>query len=193
MMRAAASIRRLFVAAPLIVCACTTSADVETTTKTANMIAAAHDVQVCRGTIAAKPGYQALAKHMPLATPYSTTLLQMTDAAFASDDDIVTLGLWLDDIRKCREQIVDAAVRGFPTSLAVIVDRWNKDDEAFVLLATRKLPWGKMVLKLRTNHAEMLDAIARQELQLSQQLSSERQAELSRRVALFNALTNLVP
>ena len=60
-------------------------------------------------------------------------------------------------------------------------------------LATRKLAWGNLVQKLRTNHAEMLDALTHQITQLSQQLGTEKQAELSRRVAFFDALTNLAP
>jgi hypothetical protein len=193
LMWATASIRRLVAGIALVLSACATPADFEAKTETATIIAAAREVMSCRRTIAAKPRYQALAKHMPLVMSYSTTLVQMTDTAFASDDNVVALGLWLDDIRECRRLVADAAVRDFPTSLAVIVANWNKDDEAFVLLATRKLGWGKTVMKLRTNHAEMLDAMAHQLTQLSQRLSSEKQAELSRRVALFNAVTNLAP
>ena len=48
-------------------------------------------------------------------------------------------------------------------------------------------------MTLRTNRAEMLDQISRQILQLAQQLNAERQAELTRRVAIFSALTNLSP
>jgi hypothetical protein len=191
--RTAIPIRRLVVAVALILSACATSADIEARSETARIVAASRDVLTCRRAIAANPRYQALATHMPLVVSYSTTLLQMTDTALASNDDVVALGLWLDDIQECRRQIADAAVRGFPTSLAVLVENWNKDDEAFVLLATRKMAWGKTVMTLRANHAKMLETISRQTLQLAQQLNSEKQAELSRRIALFNAVTNLAP
>jgi hypothetical protein len=193
MISAAASICRLVVVILLILSGCATPADFEARAETANIIEVSREVLICRRTVASKPRYQALARHMPLVITQSTTLLQMIDPAFASDDDVATLGLWLDDIRNCRGQIAEAAVRGFPTSLPVLVTNWNKDDEAFVLLATRKQPWGKTVMRLRTNHAEMLEAMAHQTEQLSQQLSSEKQAELSRRIALFNAVTNLAP
>jgi hypothetical protein len=191
--RMAVSICRLVVVMPLILSACATSADIESRNGTANIIAASRDVLACRSAIAAKPRYQTLATHMPLVVLYNTTLLQMTDTAFANSDDVVALGLWLDDMRVCRRQIADAAVRGFPASLSVLLENWNRDDEAFVLLATRKIAWGKMVMTLRANQAKMLEAVTRQTLQQSQQLISEKQAELSRRIAFFNALTNLAP
>jgi hypothetical protein len=119
--------------------------------------------------------------------------VQMTDGSFATHDDVVSLGFWLEDLRKCRDQISETAMSDFPTALAVLVTNWNKDDQTFVLLATRKLAWGKAVMAIRTNHAETLAELARQTLQASQQATAERQAELSRRIALLSALTNLAP
>ena len=105
----------------------------------------------------------------------------------------MSLGLWLDDTRVCRKQLVSEVLRVSPTSLGILVTNWNKDDEAFVLLAAHKAAWGETIMKLRTNRADMLKGESREIVQQAQRASAEEQAELTRRVAIFNALTNLAP
>jgi len=117
----------------------------------------------------------------------------MTDASLASRSDIASLGTWLKDLEECRHEISRITLRDFPTALAILVTTWNRDDETFILLATQKLAWGKAIMAIRASHAEMLNALAHQAQQSAQQASAERQAELSRRIALFTALTNLAP
>ena len=178
---------------PLIVAACTASTQLEMQRAASNIMVASRVAQTCKSSIGNKDRYQVLARHMPLDSVFDTTLVQMTYGSFATHDDVVSLGFWLEDVRKCRDQISETAMSDFPTALAVLVTNWNKDDQTFVLLATRKLAWGKAVMAIRTNHAETLAELARQTLQASQQATAERQAELSRRIALLSALTNLAP
>jgi hypothetical protein len=177
----------------LLLTACSVSAQQEVQRTAATAIAASQVAQNCRSLIARNPHYQQLANHIPLESVFDATLSQMTDTRFAGYEDVVLLGLWLGDLEKCRHQIVEISLRDFPTALPILVVAWNKDDETFVLLATHKLVWGKAIMAMRTHHAEMLAALAHQALQLSQQASAERQAQLSRRIALFSALTNLAP
>jgi hypothetical protein len=191
--RPTAIIGRLLLAMTLTMSACATAADSTARRQAADFVAASRDALACRNTVAAKHRYQALATHLPLTTVFNATLLQMADSNLASEDDIVTLGLWLDDMQECRNRLVADVLRTFPTALASVVVNWNKDDRTFVLLAKRKLVWGEAIMTLRTNRAEMLDQISRQILQLAQQLNAEKQAELTRRVAIFSALTNLSP
>lgn len=178
---------------PLLLTDCSVSAQSEVQRAAANVAAASRVAQNCRSLIGGGGHYQQLANHIPLGSVFDATLSQMTDTSLADAEDVAALALWLDDLGKCRHQIVDISLRDFPTALPILVTAWNKDDEAFVLLATKKLAWGKAIMAIRTNRAEMLDALARQSLELSHQASAERQAELSRRVALFSALTNLAP
>jgi len=128
-----------------------------------------------------------------LGSAFDATLPQMTDTRLASPGDITSLGTWLKNLEECRHEISRIALRDFPTALAILVTAWNKEDETFILLATQKLTWGKAIMAIRASHAEMLNALVRQAQQLAQQASAERQAELSRRIALFTALTNLAP
>ncbi len=178
---------------PLLLTNCSISAQHEVQQAAATVAAASRVAQNCRSLIGGNPRYQQLASRIPLGSMFDATLSQMTDTSLADAEDVAALALWLGDLGKCRRQVVDITLRDFPTALPLLVTAWNKDDEAFVLLATRKLAWGKVIMAIRTNHAEMLDALARQALELSHQASAERQAELSRRVALFSALTNLAP
>ncbi|HUN44588.1 MAG TPA: hypothetical protein VMU81_30230 [Acetobacteraceae bacterium] len=180
-------------AVALLLTACSVSAQQEVQRVAASAIDASRVAQNCRSQVGGDPTYQQLATRMPLASVFDATLSQMSDPSFADSDEVASLGLWLRDVGKCRDQVFDITLRDFPTALSVLVTNWNKDDETFVLLATHKLAWGKAIMRLRANHAEMLSALSRQALEISQQASAERQAELTRRVALLSALTNLAP
>jgi hypothetical protein len=173
--------------------ACSAPAQQGVQRTSANVIAASRVARNCRDLIEGNPRYQQLASRFPLGSIFDATLSQMTDRQLASSDDIASLDLWLRDVRQCRNQIVDITLRDFPTALAVLVVAWNKDDGVFVLLATRKVAWGKAIMEVRANRAELLTALASQTMELSKQASAERQAQLTRRIALFSALTNLAP
>jgi hypothetical protein len=185
--------QKIIVLLPLLISGCAISADDAARHHTADLAAAARAAGACRETIAAKSRYQLLATHLPLATILDATLPQMTATSFVNNDDVVALRLWLDDTRVCRKQLVSEVMRVSPTSLGVLVTAWNKDDEAFVKLATRKAAWGETIMKLRTNRADMLKEESREIVQQAQRASAEEQAELTRRVAVFDALTNLAP
>jgi hypothetical protein len=176
-----------------LLAACATPADGDANRILTESRVASHDAMQCRRSVADKPRYQQIAAHMPLVDPYRATLAQMTDSTLASEDDAVALGLWLQDIQGCRQQLVKASLHTFPTSLAILVGSWNKEDQIFVLLVKRKLVWGEAVARLRRNQAELLSALTDQAVRLSEQISSAKQAELTRRVSILNALTNLAP
>lgn len=192
-MNASVLIRCALAMLPILLSACATSAEYVARHQTDDLAAAARDAMACRKTIAAKQRYQLLATHLPLATVLDATLPQMTASSLASKDDVAALGLWLDDTRVCRKQLVSEVLRVSPTSLGLLVTNWNKDDEAFVLLAARKAAWGETIMKLRANRADMLNGASREIEQQAKLANAEEQAELTRRVAIFNALTNLAP
>jgi len=184
--------RALWVAVSLL-SACSTSTVLEEQQETDRIIAASHSAQTCRDTIAAQPRYQVLARHMPLVVVFDATLMQMTDTTLASNDEIATLGLWMDDLRNCRRELENVVLAEFPLLIVPLTTNWNSDDATFVQLARRKVAWGQAVMELRTHRAQMLHDVADGVLQESKQISTEKQAESSRRIALFDALTNLFP
>lgn len=81
----------------------------------------------------------------------------------------------------------------FPLLIVPVTSDWNDDDATFAQLAQRKLTWGQAVMELRTNRARMLHAVAEGVMQEAKQISAESQAESFRRIAPFDALTNLSP
>jgi hypothetical protein len=173
--------------------ACATLAENAAKQQTDDFVAASRDEIACRATVAAKPQYQLLATNMPLVTIFDATLPQMAASTFANDDDVAALGLWLNDMRACRKQLAKEVLRASSASLGILVTNWNKDDEAFILLATGKIAWGKTIMKLLANRAEMLNGASHEIVQQVQQMDSEKQTELTRRVGVLNALTNLAP
>jgi hypothetical protein len=180
---------------PLLVAACSVSVSAQQGVHQAatNIAAVSRVAEDCRSRIGSNPDYRRLASHIPLGSVFDATLSQMTDTSLASRSDVISLGLWLRNLDDCRHEVIRITLRDLPTALAILVTTWNKDDEAFVLVATQKLAWGKAIMAIRTSHAEMLNELVRQAQQVAQQASAERQAELSRRIALFSAFTNLVP
>jgi hypothetical protein len=183
----------LVIATLLIPTACTTSADTEAHRRVSELLAVSREAIVCRRSIAANARYQAIAIHMPLTAVYRATLAQMSDTRFATDGEIRTLALWTQDIQQCRQRLINTVLTQIPASLAVFVASWNRDDGIYVLLSERKLAWGPAVMRLRIIEAELLSNLTDLMFRITTRLSREEQAELSRRIAIFNALTNLAP
>jgi hypothetical protein len=192
-MRLAIRWARLNFALLLLLSACATPADRETSRILAGTQEAWHTVLTCRRTIGAEQRYQELAIHMPLIDTYTATLRQLSDTGLPNDGEVRLLGLWLGELQTCRRQFAYAAQQHFPTALAILLALWNKEDETFVLLATRRLSWGKATMQLRVHEAEFLAAQTHQALQLAKELNRAKQAEISERLSFFNALTNLAP
>jgi hypothetical protein len=66
-------------------------------------------------------------------------------------------------------------------------------DEVFVGVIQRKLSWGAAATRLRAIQVRLLSNLTDRAIQVDAQLNSAKQAELARRVAVFDALTNLAP
>ena len=66
-------------------------------------------------------------------------------------------------------------------------------DEVFVGVIQRKFSWGTSAARLRATQIKLLSDVTDRAIQIDAQLSSTKQAELSRRVAVFDALTNPAP
>jgi hypothetical protein len=147
----------------------------------------------CRSSVSRKPEYRGLARHMPLVDLNKATLTQMTDTSLATQDDYSVIADWQQDIRACRDRLLEVIERTDPLYVPIVLTGWNNDDEILVLLARRKLAWGDAVMRLRVNRAEMLTKVADQLSHTMVQMNQERQATLSRRVSLINALVGAIP
>jgi hypothetical protein len=53
--------------------------------------------------------------------------------------------------------------------------------------------WGVAATRLRAIQIKLLSGLTDRAIQIDAQLSSAKQAELARRVAIFDAITNLAP
>jgi len=96
-------------------------------------------------------------------------------------------------MQTCRRRVANYLRQNSPTSLAPVLSAWTDEDEVFVGVVQRKLSWGTAATRLRTIQISLLSKLTDRAIQLDAQFNSARQAELSRRVAVFDALTNLAP
>jgi hypothetical protein len=62
-----------------------------------------------------------------------------------------------------------------------------------VKVTERKLNWGNALMRIRRNRAELLAACVNQAMEIAKQARRERDAEMTGRVQIFGALTNLAP
>jgi hypothetical protein len=147
----------------------------------------------CRLSVSHKPEYRNLSQHMPLVDVNQATLNQMTDTSLATRDDYSVIADWQQDIRTCRDRLLEVIERTDPLYVPIVLTGWNNDDKVLVLLARRKLAWGDAVMRLRVNRAEMLTKVADQLSQTMVQMNQEKQAALSRRASFINALVGAIP
>jgi len=132
-------------------------------------VAASREVLACRRSVAANPEYRPIAAHMPLIEFDRATVVQMGNPSLSTDEDIAALTASSEDIQQCRRKLQETVPRDIPATFAISIAGWNDNDTTLSPLVKRKLTWGAAATRLRT-----------------------AEAELARRVAIFNALTGMV-
>ena len=130
---------------------------------------------------------------MPLDRPADATLEQLADDNHATASEAEALVLWHQDMQSCRNDLLSVAIEEEPLSLAIIVPFWNREDEVYVGIIKQRLTWGQGQLQLRQILADTLTIFADQAVRLNAQSTGARQAELSRRVSILNALIGTLP
>ncbi|MBS0642034.1 MAG: hypothetical protein JSS43_19385 [Proteobacteria bacterium] len=117
----------------------------------------------------------------------------MTDSNKVDDAERNALLAWTQDMQRCRQQAIEYVRKREPVFLALVLSAWTDEDGVLVKVIQRKLSWGDAATQLRTIQIKLLSSLTDRAIQVDAQLNSARQAELSRRVAIFDAITNLAP
>jgi hypothetical protein len=172
---------------------CATAPDVQSSKLLSDAINIEREAVACNRSIASDARYQHLTGLVPLAAPYQASVVQMTNTALANGDEVRALTAWTQDMQKCRRDVIGWVRQSSPVSLALVLSAWADEDEVFVGVIQRKLPWGVAATRLRTIQIKLLSSLTDRAIQVDAQLTSAKQAELARRVAILDAFTNLAP
>jgi hypothetical protein len=172
---------------------CATAPDVQSNALLADTMSIERQAVTCNRSIASDARYQHLASLVPLAAPYQASVIQMTNTDRADADEIRSLTAWTQDMQKCRREVIGLVRQRSPISLALVLSAWADEDEVFVGVIQRKLSWGSAATRLRAIQIKLLSSLTDRAIQVDAQLNSTKQADLARRVAVFDALTNLAP
>jgi hypothetical protein len=155
--------------------------------------AATQEAAECRAEIAQKPQYQILGQHMPLTDIDDASLSQMAAPEFATKGEISALNAWIDDLKPCRDRLVQAIVITIPSFRPIFETWWDNDDIVFVRLAHHKIAWGEAVLALRGNATKLqAEAISHADLVLAE-LEKQEQAQIARRTAILSSIIGKLP
>ena len=172
---------------------CATAPDAQSNALLQDTLSIERQAVACNRSIASDARYQHLTSLLPLAAPYQASVVQMTNTDRASADEIRALTGWTHDMQKCRRDVIALVRQNSPISLALVLSAWADEDEVFVGVIQRKLSWGTAATRLRAIQVKLLSSLTDRAIQVDAQLNSAKQAELARRVAVFDALTNLAP
>jgi len=187
------SFASLFVAIDLMLGACSTAADINANSFLIDDVSVSQDAASCRRSLANNIEYEPIARRMPLVDIYQATIRQMADAQLATPEEVSVLLAWTQELQKCRQKTLAAIRQHSPIALGRVLTAWNAEDGVFVLLSKRRLTWGNAVTRLRTIRGELFSKLTDQAFRESAQLNANKQAQLTRRVSILNALTNLAP
>ena len=81
----------------------------------------------------------------------------MTNTDRANDDEAHALTALMQDIQKCRREVIDWVRQSSPISLALVLSAWADEDEVFVGVIQRKLSWGVAATCLRAIQIKLFD------------------------------------
>jgi hypothetical protein len=187
------SIESCIVGTAFILAGCATSGDFEANQLVSNAISIQREAAACSQSIARDARYQYIASLLPLTAPYQATVIQMTNTDTADTAESRTLLAWTQDMQKCRRQVISYVRQSAPIFLALILSAWADEDGVLAGVIQRKVSWGNAATQLRIIQVKLLSSLTDRAIQLDAQLDSAKQAELARRVAIFDAITNLAP
>lgn len=183
----------ILVGSALWLVGCATTPNVQSNTLLTDTMSIERQAVTCNRTIASDARYQHLVSLVPLAAPYQASVVQMTNTDRANADEVRALSAWTQDMQRCRQEVIKLVRQSSPISLALVLSAWADEDEVFVGVIQRKLSWGRAATRLRAVQIKLLSSLTDRAIQVDAQLNSAKQAELARRVAVFDAITNLVP
>ena len=147
----------------------------------------------CNQALANDDRYRPIMKLLSLAAPYQVSVAQMANSHLADHDEVLALVAWTHEMQRCRQKVLGYVRQNDPTFLSMLLSTWAKMDQVFVGVIQRRLSLGAAATRLRTIQIDLLSDVTNRTIQIDAQLNTARQTELTRRVAIFDALTNLAP
>ena len=110
------------------------------------------------------PVYNILFKKMPKHGDPS--LAQLSDNSLATDSEIKLLLAYYDDLKPCREQLIDAMTSTNPAAGSIFAQSCHVEDFITADLIQRKITWGeankKMSVNLYNTKAKLLEVVEHQ-------------------------------
>jgi hypothetical protein len=127
--------------------------------------------------------YAPLRAHIP-APPSQTTLEQLADPAFATDDEIKALFAVHPKANACRQQELDQLMQQTPTFVPILASAFGRGEDALLGLIQKQTTWGAYMRQLK--------AIVSEGKRIDANLAQSHEAELARRQAAANAIAQFV-
>ena len=133
-------------------------------------------------------GIQNKADYKEVVGRLGSSLAQISDAGFASDQEISSIVKFHNEIAICRQQLITDQMSVNPGAIPILTNSWQEFDSALADLITHKITFGEANKRATAIFANQKTKLVAQFDQLLRDLSTAHYAEIQQRQAAFLAL-----
>jgi hypothetical protein len=171
--------------------ACSTAAQRKEQAIRENSQLASSTVNRCIRAVYDSADYAPLRAHIP-APPSPITLEQLTDPAFATDDEIRAMFAVHPKANACRQRELDQIMQQTPTFVPILASAYSHGEDALIGLIKKQTTWGAYMRQLKAIHEDLRAQLIPEGKRIDANLERSHEAELARRQAAANAIAQFV-
>ncbi len=117
------------------------------------------------------------------------TLEQLSDASKITKVEAAAIFKVHPRLQECRHSALDQIAQTTPTFVPILANEYSKNDLLLVDLIQRKISWGEELKRARELVADATAELMQEGERIDAGLEQSHEAELARRQAAFNALS----
>lgn len=166
---------------------CATAAQRQGQAIATNSQDAGQKLQSCMLAVSNSADFDPIRPH-GLANVNEATLEQLSDASFATDDEIKAILVTHPKFQLCRTNFLNQIAQTTPTVVPIMAATWMRQEDALVGVIQKKISWGGYLTQVRGVFAEGRAQVAEETRRVAAGLEQSHQAEMARRQAAANAM-----
>lgn len=166
---------------------CATAAQRQAVAIRSNTQSAGQQLQACSSAVYNSVAFDPLRAKLPFAADQAT-LAQMTDASFASDQEIAILLSVHGQLQACRAAFLDQISQTTPSVVPIFAASATESEGSLIDLIQKKQSWGDHVRRVKKVVADSAVQLAAEGRNIDRDLERSNEAELARRQRAFDAL-----
>lgn len=167
---------------------CATQAQMAAQRIVSNSRAVVAQAEACAAAAYNSPESAPIRPHLPLKVT-DATLQQLMDQTRATDEEIKAIYAVYPKVQACQTALLEGLALTTPTIVPILADAYQEEQGRIINLIQRRITWGEYVTTSKSAVLQTDKNVQAAARQIEANLEQSHEAELQRRQAAINAMT----